>query len=142
MKLTLVLGVLVVALLAYVRLAPSDPARWHVDPETASEPGAGGVLLHHPVAAPANEALARFDAIASASPRIRVLAGSVDEGLVTYIVRSQWVGFPDYVTVKAVPDGDKSVLILLSRLRFGVSDLGVNRARLDRWLQRLDTAQN
>jgi uncharacterized protein (DUF1499 family) len=61
------------------------------------------------------------------------LAGSVEEGRMTWVARSALWGFPDYITAEAGPKG----LAVWSRLRFGRSDLGVNRARLEDWLARL-----
>lgn len=126
----LALGVLVlaVALLAFIRLAPSDPARWHQMPETITNRDLeGGVMRRVP------GDLAAFDAIARATPRTRVLAGSVEEGMITYVTRSRIMGFPDYTTVRQSGD----MLEIHARLRFGRSDLGVNAARVDGWLARL-----
>ncbi|WP_439122481.1 DUF1499 domain-containing protein [Marivita sp.] len=122
---------IVVAGLAWIRLAPSDPAVWHVDPKvTADQDLAGGVRRR----IPAEEGnFAELDRIILATPRTEVLAGSVEEGKVTYITRSQWMGFPDYTTVMQNND----VLELFARLRFGQSDMGVNKARVDGWLKRL-----
>jgi len=77
--------------------------------------------------------LARLAAVAEASPRVRLLAGSVEEGRMTWVARSVVWGFPDYVTAEAGPKG----LEVWSRLRFGRSDLGVNWARLEDWLAQL-----
>jgi uncharacterized protein (DUF1499 family) len=56
----------------------------------------------------------------------------------TYVQRSRFWGFPDYVSVRAVDLGDgSSALAIFSRSRYGASDLGVNRARVDAWLARL-----
>ena len=57
-----------------------------------------------------------------------------DDGQVTYVTRSKWMGFPDYTTVR----NSEEVLELWARSRFGQSDLGVNRARVEDWLQRLE----
>jgi len=149
MRLILVLVILLIlAGMAYIRLAPSDPARWHVDPLAATDPGQGGVHLvpGGPESAPIFATdpaalLAAFDRIALAEPRTRRLAGTPEDGHVTYIARSRWVGFPDYVSVKAVAAEGGATLAILSRLRFGASDLGVNRARVERWLDALQAAQ-
>ena len=127
MKFAAVIVVLSILGLAYVRLAPSDPARWHVDPTLAVDPGNRGVLRRNPVA------IAEFDRIARARPRVEVLAGSVAEGHITYVVRSAVLGFPDYITAKQ----DGADLVVLSRLRFGLADMGVNRARLNAWFNGL-----
>ncbi|MCK0151016.1 DUF1499 domain-containing protein [Marivita sp. S6314] len=123
---------IVIAGLAWIRLAPSDPDVWHVDPKvTADQDLAGGVRRR----IPAQEGtFAQLDRIILATPRTEVLAGSVEDGKVTYITRSQWMGFPDYTTVMANDD----VLELHARLRFGQSDMGVNKARVDDWLARLE----
>jgi uncharacterized protein (DUF1499 family) len=132
----LILGGLVVATLAvaaWVRLAPSDPARWHTDPAE----GAAGDNSHVAKAflpLPPAEALAAFDAVAMAAPRTRRLAGSVEEGRITYVSRSALWGFPDYTTVAAEPGDGGSWLVIHARARFGQSDLGVNAARTGRWL--------
>jgi len=133
-----------VAAAAYFRLAPSDPARWHVDPATA-QPGPerfvvrpdGGDTAGPLLEMPPREALAAFDAVARAAPRTQVLAGSVDEGRITYVTRSAVWGFPDYTTVEAVPAEGGTRLVVFARARFGQSDLGVNEARVRGWLERL-----
>lgn len=128
------LVILVVAGMAWIRFAPSDPAVWNVDPKvTADQDLATGVRRRIDGGA---EVMTRLHAIILETPRTEVLAGSVDEGRVTYVTRSQWMGFPDYATLQN--DGD--VLELWSRLRFGQSDLGVNKARVEDWLQRLGAA--
>ena len=125
------LVLIVVGGLAWVRLAPSDPTVWHVDPKvTAEQDLAGGVRRRIPAK---DGTFAALERIILATPRTEVLAGSVEEGKVTYITRSQWMGFPDYTTVMR----NDSVLELHARLRFGQSDMGVNKARVDGWLARL-----
>jgi len=121
----------VVALWVYIRLAPSDPAQWHMPlTATADTDMQGGVVR---IVETGPEGLARLDDIAQATPRTTVLAGSVDEGMITYITRSKVIGFPDYTTVQQ--DGD--TLRIHARLRFGRSDFGVNRDRVDEWLAAL-----
>ncbi|MCH2094229.1 MAG: DUF1499 domain-containing protein [Rhodobacteraceae bacterium] len=120
-----------ILMLVYVRLAPSDPLRWHVDPNvTDNEDMLGGVkrLVDGDAAT-----LNRLDQIIRGTPRTDVLAGSVASDRITYVTRSRVVGFPDYATV-ALNDGQIKVY---SRLRFGSSDLGVNKTRVEGWLQAL-----
>ena len=128
------LGVLIMLAMGaalYVRLAPSDPARWHSMPEMVSNgdfrDGAARVVKA------GENGLARLDRIIRDTPRSRVLAGSPDEGMITYVSRSRIFGFPDYTTVRQ----RGARLELYARQRFGLSDLGVNGARLDRWLEAL-----
>ena len=123
-----------VAGLAYIRLAPSEVARWHVPlniTEDADMPtGAQRILETGP------GGLAQFDQIARDTPYTTVLAGSVDDDMVTYITRSQVFGFPDYTTVEAA-DGQ---IKIFARLRFGRSDLGVNCARVHHVLKAANPA--
>jgi len=55
-----------------------------------------------------------------------------------YVQRSALLGFPDTIIVRylGLPDG-RSTLALYSRSQLGRSDLGVNEARLKRWLEKL-----
>ena len=147
-------AVLLAAATGYVVINTSshDPARWHVDPATA-RPGANpNEYLAAPrgdTAAPADAQtrlypespralLARFDAIARAQPRTRVVAGDPDSLMITYVQRSRVFGFPDYLTVKAVAAEGGAGLIVFSRARYGRSDFGVNRARVEGWLAAMD----
>lgn len=129
--LILAIVALVAGFAGWVRMAPSDPARWHVPvPAAENRDMPGGVIRVVPGRA---DRLADLDAIIRATPRTDVLAGSADTGRITYIARSKLWGFPDYATVEA-REGD---LLIHSRLRFGQSDMGVNRARVEGWLRRL-----
>ncbi|GGX46218.1 hypothetical protein GCM10007385_12180 [Tateyamaria omphalii] len=120
--------VLLVGLLVFVRLAPTEPTRWHQPvAETNSQNMMGGAIR---VEQADEAAFVRVDAAARMLPRTRVIAGSVDDGRVTYVTRSKWIGFPDYTTIEY----SGGVLKLHARLRFGRSDFGVNRERLERLL--------
>ncbi len=122
---------LVVLLGAYIRLAPSDPTRWHVPPVgDVNQDMKGGVFR---IVETGPDGLAHLNQVALSSSRISVFAGSVDEGMITYVTRTKVVGFPDYTTVQQ--DGD--TLRIYGRLRFGRSDFGVNRNRVDGWLAAL-----
>jgi len=117
--------------LAFIRLAPSEPMRWHQMPETITDRDLDGGAMRR-----VEGDLAALDRIIRGTPRTRVLAGSVAEGMVTYVTRSRVFGFPDYTTVRR----DGEMLEIYARLRFGRSDLGVNADRVDRWLGRLAEA--
>ena len=135
----------VAAALLYVRLAPSGP-EWHVDPERDGRTGPGRWLMAEEGDAPAlllsvppARALEAFDAVALAEGARR-LVWAPEDGRATYVDRSRVVGFPDYVSVRVSSEGEGSRLSAYSRLRFGRDDLGVNRARLERWTERLRAA--
>lgn len=131
----------------YVRWAPSDPSAWNADPLTVAAPSKANHFLMHPDGGDSageiyevtpEALLAAFDKIARAAPRTIVLAGTTATGQITYITRSALWGFPDYTTVRAVPDENGARLAIFARSRFGKSDLGVNRARIEDWLSKLD----
>ena len=117
--------------LAFIRLAPSEPMRWHQMPDTITDRDLDGGAMRRAVGN-----LAVLDRIIRDTPRTRVLAGSVEQGMVTYVTRSRVFGFPDYTTVRQ----DGEMLEIYARLRFGRSDLGVNADRVDGWLGRLAEA--
>ena len=139
----LLIFIAVAALVAYIRLAPSDLARWHIAlhprPAELAGPSAeivvlrGGAYIDLPIA---DDLWARLDAIVMATPRTMLLAGSVGEGRMTWITRSALWGFPDYTTAEVGPQG----LTIYSRLRFGGGDMGVNAARLAGWTAALSKA--
>jgi uncharacterized protein (DUF1499 family) len=140
-----------VAAYAVINLSGHDPARWHLDPVAltlrgtpneylAAVPGTTAAPPHllaavHPQSPRA--LLACFDAIARARPRVAVVAGDIDSLMITYVQRSRIVGFPDYLTVKAVSTEGGAGLIVYSRSRYGHGDFGVNLARVVAWLNDL-----
>ncbi|NJS38740.1 MAG: DUF1499 domain-containing protein [Rhodobacteraceae bacterium] len=138
----LLIAATLLAFAAYVRLAPTDAARWHADPtEALSAAGAlalspleserkiiampGGAVAWVEVLGAGPAALARLDEIALATPRTTRLAGSPEEGRITWVTRSALWGFPDYTTADAIThDVATSELRLFARLRFGSSGSG------------------
>lgn len=80
-----------------------------------------------------------LDDIAKSTPRTKQIAGSVDEQMITYVTRSRVFGFPDFTTVQIVTaeDGETPLLQITARARFGKSDFGVNKKRVERWLGEL-----
>jgi uncharacterized protein (DUF1499 family) len=136
MRILIGLMVVLVAVMLYVRLAPTDVALWHKQPE-ATAPGdtltQGSFLAARRMTAPAAEVIEEVEGIARATPRTRLLAGSVAEGMMTFQTRSRLWGFPDQTT--AAVEGD--LLVIYGRLRFGSNDTGVNKARIESWLAAL-----
>jgi len=131
-----VLVLLVLGTMAYVRLAPTDIARWH-QLEQVDGPGdmaqAGGFRAARRITADPADVLTAVDRIAGTTPRTTKIAGAVDDGMMTYQTRSLIWGFPDHTTVAVQGD----LLVIHGRLRFGGSDMGVNRARVQDWLTQL-----
>ncbi len=120
----------------YVRLAPSDPARWNVDlfsPDTGNAPISTAFVEGRSPA----DLLAALDRIALSTPQTVRLAGSPAEGRITWITRSAFWGFPDYTTAAAIGRGSLTELRIYARQRFGRKDFGVNAARVKDWIVRL-----
>ncbi|MBY6065359.1 DUF1499 domain-containing protein [Leisingera aquaemixtae] len=124
----------IVAGLGFIRLAPSDPLDWNTQPELSEDKEFRGGVFR--VVRTGPDGLERFHRIASHAPRTSVLAGGPADGMVTYITRTQVLGFPDYTT--AAQDGD--LLKVYARLRFGRSDLGANKERINGWLAEMAQA--
>lgn len=132
------LVIVVLSLMAAIRLAPSDPADWHVDLAAPGfDPGDGQMFCLGPGGRPAASGpmaavLGRLDTVALATPRTERLAGSVGEGRITWITRTALIGFPDYTTAQVMPGPG---LCVFGRQRFGRGDWGVNAARIGAWMQ-------
>ena len=79
-----------------------------------------------------------FDEVITSEPRITRVATD-DAALSTrYVQRSAVMHFPDTIDVRlAALPGGRSTILLYSRSKIGTSDVGVNRARLLRWLGKL-----
>ena len=66
--------------------------------------------------------------------RMVLMAKEPERGVLRYVQRSALLRFPDTINVKVatLPDG-RSTVLLYSRSQIGRGDLGVNRARIERW---------
>ncbi|MFN3255897.1 MAG: DUF1499 domain-containing protein [Ilumatobacter sp.] len=143
---------LVVGAAIAIRRADDLIERWHADPMTAARPATPNSYRYAPLDADARadeespvysasvDDLARtFDTVARSDARVDVLAGAALDGHVTYIQRSALFSFPDYVSVRFIDRGDgTSTFAAFSRSRYGKSDLGVNKKRLQRWVGTVD----
>lgn len=135
MKTTLaLLAGLVVVLGLSVRLAPSDPARWHKAPPDLPVGDSAGLNSFVAVRQGDEANFERLIQIADAAPRTSRLAGTTEEGMITFITRTRLWGFPDYTTIRL----ESGRLTVYGRARFGQGDMGVNRARVEGWLAAAD----
>ena len=146
--LTLVVILAALALMAYIRLAPSDPKAWHIAIANSDPIPQGPCTDHITLVAKGARAacilpltpaqvLDKLEAIALTSPRTLHLAGSAAEGRITWVSRSFLMGYPDYITAEVTQTAQGTRLDIFSRQRFGEADLGVNAARLKDWLAQL-----
>lgn len=84
------------------------------------------------------ELMLRVDALAGAEERVTIRKKSSDGLCATYVARSKVFRFPDIIDICAQPHDDAgSTLAVYSRARYGVRDFGVNRARIEAWIDRL-----
>jgi uncharacterized protein (DUF1499 family) len=84
-----------------------------------------------------------FLAVIAEAPRTTLLNRSADGLRLTLVQRTALLRFPDYIDVAVQPapggNGDGSTIVIYSRSRFGYSDLGVNRKRVEDWMAALKT---
>lgn len=89
-------------------------------------------------ALPATELRNRWFSMIGNQPRIDWIES--DEGILQYdfVQRTALMRYPDSVTVRFLPLEDRrSTLAIYSRSHYGRKDFGVNKARIDRWLDAL-----
>lgn len=149
-KTLFILALLAVAgFMLYVRFTPSDPALWHADPRAIPKPDKPNHWLIRPVggdarppayALDATELARIVDTVALAQPRTTRVAGTVESGHITYLARTPLMGYPDYVSIRVYATEMGSSFAAFSRARFGHSDLGMNRKRMEAWLAAIDSA--
>ncbi len=129
-----------VLVLAYIRFIPTNVPVVHNDPATAQLTGRpNSYRLIGDIAPvfelPAAELAKLVDSFAISQPRVMRIAGSAGDMMITYVQRSLVMGYPDYITIKVISLGNgQSKLEVFSRSRFGHSDLGVNKRRIDNWI--------
>ncbi len=83
----------------------------------------------------------KWNEIISKQPRIQLLYSNRQQNTMTYIQRSKLFRFPDYIYVRLIAlSNDQTTIALYSRSKYGHSDFGVNKKRLQQWLQLLKIA--
>ena len=138
---TLAFGIagLTAGAVAFVRLTPVDVAPYHVPP---APPAAGesdtinSFTTARTIATPPEDLLRVLRSMAVEQPRTRLVAGSVEDNLMTFETRSALMGYPDMTTV-TVTEGDVPLLVVHAQSVYGKGDMGVNKARVRDWLARL-----
>jgi uncharacterized protein (DUF1499 family) len=141
LALVVVILVAVLGAAIYFRSVSMPAEVWHVDPAAVTPPQSPNFELRvgqdAPVFDMAADALAaRIDAVATAEGA-RMIGGALAEGQMTYVARTRIMGYPDAVSIRLVPVGEGTRMEIFSRARFGYSDMGVNAARVDRWIAAL-----
>jgi uncharacterized protein (DUF1499 family) len=78
---------------------------------------------------------AEVKALLAGLPRVALVGDDPLSLRLDVVVRTRWLGFPDTVTLQVIDLGSGGTsLIVYGRSRVGVSDLGVNAARIATWL--------
>lgn len=86
-------------------------------------------------ALPAAQLFGAFKALVLGQPRITWVAEDGRALRLAVVQRTALFRFPDEIHAQAFAlDGDRSVLAILSRSKYGYTDLGANRRRVQRWL--------
>jgi uncharacterized protein (DUF1499 family) len=79
-----------------------------------------------------------FRKVIASEDRVVLVEATDQDMSERYIQRSKLMGFPDTIVVRFFErPGGQSTLALYSRSQLGEGDLGVNRARIERWLEKL-----
>ncbi len=89
------------------------------------------------IAGPVAALLERARDVLGRQPRTELVAADDALGQLVFVQRSAVLGFPDTIRVQAVETAAGASVILYSRSTYGYWDLGVNRARVERWLKLL-----
>lgn len=72
-------------------------------------------------------------------PRTKALESDAEKNQYIYVQRSLIFRFPDYISVEYLSlDSHKSTLAIYSRSKYGYSDFGVNKRRVQKWLKGID----
>jgi len=141
--------------LAKLMGSPLDigPVNWarltrHATPNDALVCPAGRCPNAQPDATPKiyslapGELLARLKRIALAEPDTSELyCGTECDHVARILQHTRLMRFPDTIDIEVLPAADnRATLAIYSRSLVGRGDLGVNRARIERWLAKLDAA--
>ena len=143
------------ALFVRVATVGHEPSEWHVDPFSIERPVSPNTYYlavpsmvsarvdrEAPIYTVPTAIMAKaFNDYVLTQSNVILLAGSVEEGWLTYVQRTPTLRIPDYITVKFVDfeDGSGSTLAIYSRSRYGYGDMGYNKARVENWLQSLSS---
>lgn len=128
------LALLFVLFAIWVRVAPNDPAQWHIaDPASFPDPSTPNYArIDRQVELPLGE-LSNQIAARARDEGATLLAGDEQNG--TWLVRTAVMAYPDFVSLKLTEISETTTLVQgISRSRFGYGDMGANRARLRRWI--------
>ena len=135
------LVVSVACIAIYVRVAPHDLEMVHVDPLTSGDTSPRSAHIAPPdaptYAAEPDAVFAALGDLIMGEFGAELLAIDNEARHASYVVRSRFWRFPDYVSFRVVPHEGGASIAIYARSRFGGYDHGVNRDRLERWFASL-----
>ena len=117
-----------VMLAVYVRYAPL-PLILDVPVVIVDTDIVGGFTAVRPITSTKDELKSQITKVALATPRTQKISDSP----LIFVTRSRLIGFPDTTTF----DIQNDIMIIHAHLVYGRSDMGVNKARILSWLDRL-----
>ncbi len=109
------------------------PNDWLVCPKGACEAAADAIAPVYPV--PPERLFAAWRALVAAQPRATVIGTDRSRLLILAQDRTPLLGFVDTISLRVLPaPGGGSSFAAYSHSNIGLSDLGTNRKRLERWI--------
>lgn len=86
-----------------------------------------------------DETRAAWEEMLSREPRVKELHRDLQGTQIDYVQRSAFWKFPDIITIRFIPIGEKKTTIAIySRSVYGAGDFGVNKARIRDWVAKLN----
>ena len=126
----------------FARLVPPSSPNWYlVAPQSFCK---ATVSRDSPVYnLPAITLAKKVTTIIEQLPRIQVRYADQKKYTYGYIQKSKWFRFPDFLSVQIIPlADDRSTLAIYSHAKYGYSDFGVNRKRVELILSALEKNSN
>lgn len=85
-----------------------------------------------------NKVIKSWKKVIDSQPRVTKLATDDDNYQYTYMQRSKLLRFPDIINVKFIPlENNHTTVAIYSQSKYGYSDMGVNKKRVELWLDLL-----
>lgn len=79
-----------------------------------------------------------WEALIKKQQRLQTIDEDPEKHLYNYVQRTRLFRFPDFITVQLIAiDANHSTIAIFSRAKYGYSDFGVNRRRVQCWLKLL-----
>lgn len=88
---------------------------------------------------PASELRDAIMHVVSHQPRVELRGMDEDAKAFEFVAYSSILGFKDFISVRVIPQGQaRSTIAIYSRSKTGYYDFGVNRLRIEAWLEELE----